>query len=101
MNNKQLSALLAIPALMMAFAVQAHSEKEHMEKAENPDCATMNAMDHSKMDMSDPVVMAMMQQCMNTMQQGTAEVENTPHGHGEHMTGAGKASDHMQQAPSQ
>jgi len=79
-KNKQLSVLVAIPALMLAFSVQAHGEKEHMKTAENPDCAAMSTMDHSKMDMSDPVLMAMMQQCMSSMQHGSAEAENAPHG---------------------
>ena len=104
MKKKQLGVLFAVPALMLAFSAQGHSEKEHMEKAESPDCAAMSKMDHSKMDMSDPVVMAMMQQCMSAMKNGTAEAENAPHAHsnshGEQMRGAGKAGDHMQ-APSQ
>jgi hypothetical protein len=102
MKKKQCVVLLAVPALMLAFSVQAHSEKEHMEKAENPDCAAMSMMDHSKMDMNDPVVMAMMQQCMSTMSHGSEEAESAAHGdsHDEHMTGVGKAGDHMQ-APSQ
>ncbi len=99
MKNKQLGVLIAVPALMLAFSAQAHSPKEHMEKAENPDCAAMSSMDHSKMDMNDPVVMAMMQQCMSSMH-GSAEAESAPHGHGnshgEPMTGADKAGEHMQ-----
>ncbi len=93
----QLGVLLAVPALMLAFSVQAHSEKEHMKTAENPDCAAMSTMDHSKMDMNDPVLMAMMQQCMSSMQHGSveagsashghdsAEAENASHGHGQQM----------------
>lgn len=104
MKKKQCVVLLAVPALMLALSVQAHSEKEHMEKAENPDCAAMSAMDHSKMDMNDSVVMAMMQQCMSAMSHGSEEAESAAHGHGsshdEHMTGMGKTGDHMQ-APSQ
>lgn len=96
MMKKQLGVLLAVPGLMLAFSAQAHSEKEHMKKAENPDCAAMSTMDHSKMDMQDPVVMAMMQQCMSTMQHGSTDVKSKPHGHGEQMTGMGKAGDHMQ-----
>ena len=102
MTKQQCGVLLAVPALMLAFFVQAHSEKEHMKTAENPDCAAMSTMDHSKMDMNDPVVMAMMQQCMSTMQHGSAEAESHAHNdsHDEHMTGAGKSGDQMQ-APSQ
>lgn len=104
MMIKQLGVLLAVPGLMLAFSAQAHSEKEHMEKAENPDCAAMSGMDHSKMDMNDPVVMAIMQQCMSAKQHGVEETESMPHGsssgHGEQMMGAGKAGSHMQ-APSE
>uniref|UniRef100_UPI0025D761C4 hypothetical protein n=1 Tax=Neptunomonas sp. TaxID=1971898 RepID=UPI0025D761C4 len=64
--TKKFSVLIAVPALMLAFYAQAHDEKEHMKTAESPDCAAMSGMDHSKMDMSDPVVMAMMQQCMDS-----------------------------------
>ncbi|MEH6650338.1 MAG: hypothetical protein V7707_09965 [Motiliproteus sp.] len=111
MMKKQFSVLIAVPALMLAFSVQAHSEKDHMKTAENPDCATLSAMDHSKMDMNDPVVMAMMQQCMSAMQDGSVESgdasshghdsdDASSHGHSEQMTGAGMAGDHMQ-TPSQ
>lgn len=95
--KKKFSVLLAIPTVMLAFSVQAHSEKEHMKNAESPDCAVMNSMDHSKMDMNDPVVMAMMRQCMNAIQQnsGKAESESHAHSHSTHMTGAGKSGDHM------
>ncbi|MFT5721332.1 MAG: hypothetical protein ACI9W6_001645 [Motiliproteus sp.] len=88
MNKTLLGLGIAVPALMLAFSVQAHSEKEHMQTAENPDCAAMSTMDHGNMDMNDPVVMAMMQQCMSdmsTMQHGSAEAEDAEsasHGHG-------------------
>ncbi|SIS65550.1 hypothetical protein [Neptunomonas antarctica] len=100
MINKYLGVLVAVPALMLALSVQAHSEKEHMKTAESPDCAVMNTMDHSKMDMNDPVVMAMMQQCMNTMHNESTDADSSAHGHGEQMSGANKVGDHMQ-APSQ
>jgi hypothetical protein len=38
-----------------------------MKDAEKPDCAAMKNMDHSKMDMSDPMMQAMMKQCMSEM----------------------------------
>lgn len=93
MKSKQLSALVAVPALMLSFSALAHGEKEHMKTAESPDCAAMSTMDHSKMDMNDPIVMAMMQQCMSTMQHGTAETEghdsaeadSASHGDGQQM----------------
>ncbi len=100
MMKKQLSILVAVPALMLAFSAQAHSEKEHMKTAENPDCAAMSTMDHSKMDMNDPVLMAMMQQCMSAMQSKSTESGSASHGHGEQMTGERKPG-HHEQAPSQ
>ncbi|WP_206441557.1 hypothetical protein [Amphritea opalescens] len=92
--KKQLSVLIAAPALMLAFAAQAHSEKEHMKTAENPDCAAMSTMDHSKMDMNDPVLMAMMQQCMSTMQHEPVKAESASHGHDGQMTEEGKPGHH-------
>ncbi|SIS65791.1 hypothetical protein [Neptunomonas antarctica] len=97
MKNKKLSVLIAVPALMLAFSVQAHSEKEHMKNAESPECGDMSTMDPGKMDMSDPVMMAMMQQCMSTMQHGSAEPDAasshgsaesddaSSHGHGDEV----------------
>lgn len=95
MKKKQLGLLLAVPGLMLAISAQAHSDKEHMKTAENPDCAAMSTMDHSKMDMKDPVVMAMMQQCMSDMQHGSKAAERKSHGHGTHMSDAGKSGEHM------
>ena len=101
MKTQTLPRVLAISSLLFALSAQAHDPKEHMQNTEQADCTAMNDMDQSKMDMNDPVVMAMMQQCMNTMQQASpAEGESHAHGHAEHMTGAGKVGDHML-APSQ
>ena len=48
-------------------AVNAHSPEMHKKKnAEKPNCEAMNNMDHSKMDMNDPVMQAMMTQCMGS-----------------------------------
>lgn len=84
MKIKTLNLLLAVPALTLTLAVQAHDPKEHMASAETPDCAAMNTMDHSKMDMNDPIVMAMMQQCMSTMKHSQNESEKGSHGQ-DHM----------------
>ncbi|MFT6914223.1 MAG: hypothetical protein ACJAWL_000511 [Motiliproteus sp.] len=90
MKKKLLALSVAVPALMLAFSAQAHSEKEHMKTAENPDCTAMSTMDQGDMDMNDPVVMAMMQQCMSdmsSMKHGSAEEteteesESASHGH--------------------
>jgi len=51
-------------SVLTAASVQAHSPSEHKEKAEKPRCEAMQKMDHSKMNMDDPVRMAMMKKCM-------------------------------------
>ena len=67
MNMKTLATVIVFSTLGIAFSAQAHDPKEHMKDAEKPDCAAMTNMDHSKMDMSDPVMQAMMKQCMKDM----------------------------------
>ena len=60
MKRQSLSYFVALPALLLALSAQAHDPKEHMKEAQAPDCAAMKDMDHSKMDMKDPVMQAMM-----------------------------------------
>ena len=64
MKRQSLSYFVALPALLLALSAQAHDPKEHMKEAQAPDCAAMKDMDHSKMDMKDPVMQAMMKKCM-------------------------------------
>lgn len=73
MKLKLLSPVLVLAALGVAFSAQAHDPKEHMKDAENPNCAAMKDMDHSKMDMNDPVMQAMMKQCMKDMHHGNGD----------------------------
>jgi uncharacterized protein involved in copper resistance len=54
-------ALVLIPTLTLSMTASAHDPKLHAEKPEKADCSKM---DHSKMDMNDPVAMAMMKKCM-------------------------------------
>lgn len=61
-----------------------------MKNAEKPDCAVMDNMDHSKMDMNDPVMQAMMKQCMSTMHHDEADQRMPPADHQNHQD---KASD--------
>lgn len=53
------------PALLIAINSWAHDPSEHMKNGEKADCSAMNDMDHSKTDMNDPVMQAMMQKCMH------------------------------------
>ena len=59
--------VITLSALAFAISAQAHDPKEHMKDAQAPDCAAMKDMDHSKMDMDDPVTQAMMKKCMKGM----------------------------------
>lgn len=72
MKRKILSWQVSLPvsALLLVFSAQAHEPEKHMKEAEKPDCAAIKNMDHSKMDMDDPVMQAMMQKCMNEIHQG-------------------------------
>lgn len=81
MKHKTLSWLLAVPALTLTLAVQAHDPKEHMKDAERPDCAAMKDMDHSTMDMNDPVMQAMMKKCMGAMHGDSSESDMKHDGH--------------------
>lgn len=59
--------LIAICALQVPTFVYAHEQGNHSETGNDhgPNCAAMKGMDHSKMDMNDPVMQAMMQKCMS------------------------------------
>jgi hypothetical protein len=54
-------ALVLIPTITLSTAAIAHDPSMHVKKAEKADCSKM---DHSKMNMKDPVAIAMMNKCM-------------------------------------
>jgi hypothetical protein len=65
MFNRLSITLTGAMLIFTVSAVNAHSPEMHKkENAEKPNCQAMANMDHSKMDMNDPIMMAMMQQCM-------------------------------------
>jgi len=57
----------ALPIMFLVASVHAHDPAEHAEGSEMANCEMMKTMDHSKMDMNDPVTQAMMKKCMNKM----------------------------------
>jgi hypothetical protein len=63
MKTKIFTSILTFSTLVFSLSAHAHDPKEHMQNAEKPDCAAMKNMDNSKMDMNDPVMQAMMEQC--------------------------------------
>lgn len=67
-------------ALLASNYVVAHSPELHKkENAEKPKCEAMNTMDHGKMDMSDPIMQAMMKQCMTENHNDDAHKEMSGH----------------------
>ena len=65
--NKTLRLVSIVALGAFAQLTSAHDPAEHAKEAAAknaaPDCAAMNDMDHSKMDMNDPVMKAMMAKC--------------------------------------
>ncbi|NQY89590.1 MAG: hypothetical protein HRT51_17960 [Colwellia sp.] len=54
-------ALAMISTLTLSLAANAHDPSMHVKKAKKANCSKM---DHSNMDMNDPVAIAMMKKCM-------------------------------------
>ena len=86
MKAKMIFSLLVTQVLLQAMTAQAHDPKEHMTDVKKPDCGMMGNMDHSKMDMNDPVMQAMMERCsgmMNDHEMPNEELakENDAHDH--------------------
>ena len=65
MKNIQVTFCFLLVSLFSIASVHAHDPSEHKTKREKPKCEAMKNMDHSKMDMNDPVMMAMMKKCMS------------------------------------
>lgn len=86
MKRRTLSYFVALPALLIALSAQAYDPEENRKEAQAPNCAAMKDMDHSKMNMKDPVMQAMMQECMKAMhgdENGTHEGDADHSKHGE------------------
>ena len=66
MKTFLLNSALIVSSVLMAAPGFAHDPAEHAKTAEAPDCEAMKKMDHSKMDMKDPVMQAMMKKCSAT-----------------------------------
>ncbi len=67
-------ALVLIPALTLSMTATAHDPSMHVKKAEKADCSKM---DHSKMDMKDPVAMAMMKKCMQQAEKSKGQMDHS------------------------
>ncbi len=65
MKNIQVTICFLLVSFFSVASVNAHDPSEHTAKREKPKCEVMKNMDHSKMDGSDPIMMAMMKKCMS------------------------------------
>ena len=63
MKTFLLNSALILSSVLLVAPSFAHDPAEHTNTAEAPDCEAMKKMDHSKMDMNDPVMQAMMKKC--------------------------------------
>lgn len=66
-------ALVLIPAISLSMAANAHDPSMHVKKAGKADCSKM---DHSKMDMKDPVAIAMMKKCLKQSEADKKSMKN-------------------------
>ena len=69
-------ALVLIPTITLSMAATAHDPSMHVKKAEKADCSKM---DHSKMDMKDPVAIAMMKKCMKQSETAKKSMKDMDH----------------------
>ena len=69
-------ALVLVPAITLSMAATAHDPSMHVKKVEKADCSKM---DHSKMDMKDPVAIAMMKKCMKQAEADKKSMKDMDH----------------------
>lgn len=67
-------ALIIIPTITLSMTAAAHDPSMHAKKAEKADCSKM---DHSKMDMKDPVAVAMMKKCMKQNEKSKDKMDHS------------------------
>lgn len=90
----KIATALGATTLLISLSSNAHEASEHMKDAQSPDCAAMAEMDHEKMDMNDPVMAAMMKQCMASDAHG--EVAASGDAHEEHAHEAASTDSHAE-----
>jgi len=83
MNKLTQILLISVPLLTISFTSNAHDPKLHAKKAEKANCAPLQKMknENKKMDMTDPVMIAMTKKCEKQAQ--SKEMKHMEH-KGEH-----------------
>ena len=77
MQYIQATIYLMLTSCFMMTSVQAHDPSEHVKTNEAPKCESMKAMDHSKMDANDPIMMAMMKKCKAQAQKEAMQMDHS------------------------
>lgn len=67
--------------IMLPITALAHDPALHVKKPEKADCSHM---DHSKMDMNDPVQIAMMKKCMKQLKDNKKAMKDMDHSKMDH-----------------
>ncbi len=78
--NRRFVFLALTGTLAVPFSAEAHDPKEHLKDAESPNCAAMRNMEHGKMDANDPVMQAMVKQCMDELHHDDEHGDASGHG---------------------
>lgn len=94
MKNLNKTLILTLSALVFSLSVSAHDPSMHKQKeAKKADCTAFNKMQETgtKMDMNDPVMLAMMKKCKDNKVE--AQQDNAD-SHNEEKSTEKKASDH-------
>ncbi|MBA6369652.1 hypothetical protein H4J62_19325 [Colwellia sp. BRX8-5] len=66
-------ALVLIPTITLSMTATAHDPKLHAKKAEKADCSKM---DNRKIEMKDPVAIAMMKKCMKQAEKSKGKLKD-------------------------
>lgn len=88
---KKLVKLTFVIASVISMSVLAHDPAMHEQKSEKADCSTM---DHSKMDMKDPVTIAMMKKCQQQTKNINKEHSTMNHSTMNHSEADSKNNEH-------
>ncbi len=76
-------ALVLIPAITLSMTAIAHDASLHAKKAEKANCSKM---EHSKMDMKDPVAIAMIKKCMKQAEKSKGKMDHSQMNKNDHKT---------------
>lgn len=78
MNELSKLFLASVVGIGLISNAYAHDPKMHVKKAEKAKCSNM---DHSKMDMKNPVVIAMMKKCMKQAKASANKMDHSKMDH--------------------